>query len=66
MKDSVQAKIDLIVKKVQLSNKSGNWIRGHVINNLNNDNLSKSIRDEKDAKIFTEELNAAISLAKMK
>ncbi|WP_119788780.1 hypothetical protein [Flavobacterium anhuiense] len=65
MKDSIQNKINKI-QEIALASASEKNIANSrdVMESNNNDNLTKSIRNEKEAKLFFSELKSAIDLAK--
>lgn len=63
MKDSIQNKINKIQEIALASSSEKKIIDNNVIIN-NNDNLSKSIRNTKEAELFFSELKLAIDLAK--
>ncbi|WP_343618342.1 hypothetical protein [Flavobacterium sp.] len=64
MKESIQNKINKI-QEIALASASKENITGiDVIETNSNDNLTKSIRNTKEAEIFFSELNLAIDLAK--
>ncbi len=64
MKDSIQKKINRIQEIALASNAKKIMTDGNVIEINNNDNLSKSIRNAKEAELFFSELRSAIDLAK--
>jgi hypothetical protein len=64
MKDSIQNKINRIQEIALTSSAKKSMVDGNVIELNNNDNLSKSIRNAKDAELFFSELRSAIDLAK--
>lgn len=63
MKDSIQNKINKI-KEIALASRSEKKIIDNNVITNNNDNLSKSIRNTKEAELFFSELKLAIDLAK--
>lgn len=65
MKDSIQNKINKIqeIAIASASNKNA-ADNGDAVETNNNDNLTKSIRNEKEAALFFSELKSAIDLAK--
>ncbi|WP_281231242.1 hypothetical protein [Flavobacterium gelatinilyticum] len=65
MKESIQNKINKI-QETALASTSQRNIAGieDVIETHNNDNLTRSIRNAKEAELFFSELNLAIDLAK--
>lgn len=64
MKDSIQNKINKI-QEIALSSKAKiNVLDNNSIELNKNDNLSKSIRNVKEAELFFSELKSAIDLAK--
>ncbi len=65
MKDSIQNKINRIQEIAVASSAKKSLADGDIIElNNNNDNLSKSIRNAKEAELFFSELKSAIDLAK--
>ena len=62
MKDSIQNKINKIQEIALHSEK--NTADKDVTESNNNDNLTKSIRNKKEAELFFSELKSAIDLAK--
>jgi hypothetical protein len=66
MKDSIQNKINKIQEIALASASKKNMIDINVVELNNNDNLSKSIRNTKEAELFFSELKSAIDLAKKK
>lgn len=63
MKDSIQNKINKIQEIALASNTKKNKIDNNIELN-GNDNLSKSIRNAKEAELFFSELKSAIDLAR--
>ena len=64
MKDSIQNKINKI-QETALASRANKSITNCNVAELNNgDNLSKSIRNAKEAELFFSELKSAIDLAK--
>ena len=66
MKDSIQNKINRIHEIALASETKINMIDNDVNELSNSDNLSKSIRNAKEAELFFSELKSAIDLAKKK
>lgn len=66
MKDSIQNKINKIQEIALASASKKNMIDINVVELNNDDNLSKSIRNTKEAELFFSELKSAIDLAKKK
>jgi hypothetical protein len=64
MKDSIQNKINKIQEIALASSTKKNSIDNIIIGSNSNDNLSKSIRNAKEAELFFSELKSAIDLAK--
>ena len=64
MKDSIQNKINKIHEIALASSLQKEKIDTDIIELNNNDNLSKSIRNAKEAELFIWELKSAIDLAK--
>ena len=64
MKDSIQNKINKIQEIALASKMKKEKIGTNVVELNNNDNLSKSIRNAKEAELFFSELKSAIDLAK--
>ena len=64
MKDSIQNKINKIQEIALASKMKKEKIGTNVVELNNNDNLSKSIRNAKEAEFFFSELKSAIDLAK--
>jgi len=64
MKDSIQNKINKIQEIALASGTKKNSIDNNSVGSNSNDNLSKSIRNAKEAELFFSELKSAIDLAK--
>ena len=64
MKDSIQNKINKIQEIALASGTKKNSIDNNSVESNSNDNLSKSIRNAKEAELFFSELKSAIDLAK--
>ncbi|OXB02752.1 hypothetical protein [Flavobacterium pectinovorum] len=64
MKDSIQNKINKIQEIALASRAKKSMMDNNIIELKNNDNLSKSIRNAKEAELFFSELKSAIDLAK--
>lgn len=65
MKESIQNKINKIQEIALASNSEKNIPESWDVTESNNsDNLTKSIRNEKEAELFFSELKSAIDLAK--
>ena len=64
MKDVIQNKINKIQEIALASKMKKEKIGTNVVELNNNDNLSKSIRNAKEAELFFSELKSAIDLAK--
>lgn len=64
MKDSIQNKINKIQEIALASGTKKNMIDISVVELNNDDSLSKSIRNAKEAELFFSELKSAIDLAK--
>ncbi|KIQ21387.1 hypothetical protein RT99_11300 [Flavobacterium sp. MEB061] len=64
MKDSIQNKINKIQEIALASGMKKNLMDNNIIEFHNDDNLSKSIRNAKEAELFFSELKSAIDLAK--
>jgi pantothenate synthetase len=62
VKEKIQNKINQI-KELAIASKVKVEVKEESVHR-NNDNLSKSIRNDKEAKLFYSELKSAISLAK--
>jgi hypothetical protein len=62
MKQTVQNRINSV--KAISTTKNSSVVAGRMSARIVKDNLSKSIRNEKDAEIFQNELKIAIKLAK--
>ncbi|RZJ54979.1 MAG: hypothetical protein EOO44_02930 [Flavobacterium sp.] len=66
MKDSIQNKINKIQEIALASTTKKNIVdSGDAIEINNSDNLTKSIRNKKEAELFFSELKSAIELAKI-
>jgi hypothetical protein len=64
MKDSIQNKINRIQEIALASGMKKNLMDSNIIEFHDDDNLSKSIRNAKEAELFFSELKSAIDLAK--
>lgn len=64
MKDSIQKKINKIQEIALASTAKKGMVDGNVMDLNKNNNLSKSIRNAKEAELFFSELKSAIDLAK--
>jgi hypothetical protein len=64
MKDSIQNKINKIQEIALASRAKKSMVVNNSMELKNNDNLSKSIRNAKEAELFFSELKSAIDLAK--
>jgi len=64
MKDSIQNKINRIQEIALASSTKKSIVDGNIIESNSDNNLSKSIRNTKEAELFFSELKSAIDLAK--
>lgn len=64
MKDSIQNKINRIQEIALASSTNKSIVDGNIIESNSDNNLSKSIRNTKEAELFFSELKSAIDLAK--